>query len=274
MNDHSEPLLEVRGLSKHYVRRHRLSRAKLRIQAFEDVNLSIDRGTTVALVGESGAGKSSLARCIALLERPMAGEIWYEGDNLLDFSQEKLVPIRREIQLIFQDPTSALNPGLTATEIVAEPLLIGREGTRSERRERALELMEQVGLPPAWGRKFPLEFSGGQRQRLAIARAMALRPKLLILDEALSNLDLANRQMMLSLLRELQAAHSLTYIHISHDLRLVSRIADEVAVMHGGSVVEKKPVMELFENPEHPYTRELLGAMPSEIDLCASSCAG
>src|SRR5579863_5548605 len=199
------PLLRVSGLGKEYVLRRPFSRKKVAVSAFQDVSLTIFPGKTLALVGESGAGKSSLARCIALLERPSTGEIELAGKKLLGLNEKELFPVRREVQMIFQDPSSALNPRLSACEIIAEPLLIQGEGTKSQRRERALQLMEQVELDPACERKRPLEFSGGQRQRLAIARALALGPRLLILDEALSNLDAANQALILQLLADLQA---------------------------------------------------------------------
>jgi ABC-type glutathione transport system ATPase component len=258
-----EPLLRVSGLSKQYVQQRAFSRKKIAVTAFQDVSLTIFPGETLAVVGESGAGKSSLARCIALLERPSRGEIELGGKNLLALYEKQLFAVRREVQLIFQDPASALNPRLSACEIIAEPLLIQREGTKTQRRERALELMQQVGLDAAWGRKRPLEFSGGQRQRLAIARALALGPRLLILDEALSNLDAANQALILKLLVELQAAHSLSFLHISHDLRLVSEFADEVAVMYQGRIVEWKATRKLFASPEHSYTKELLASVRS-----------
>jgi len=258
-----EPLLRVSGLCKQYVQRRPFSRQKIVVNAFQDVSLALFPGTTLALVGESGAGKSSLARCIALLERPSTGKIELAGENLLALDRHQLFPIRREVQMIFQDPSSALNPRLTACEIIAEPLLIQREGTKSLRRARALQLMEQVGLDPAWERKTPLEFSGGQRQRLAIARALALGPRLLILDEALSNLDAANQALILKLLADLQAAHSLSFLHISHDLRLVSEFADHVAVMYQGRIVESKSTRKLFASPEHSNTKELLASVRS-----------
>ena len=258
-----EPLLRVSGLGKQYVQRRPFSRQKIVVNAFQDVSLALFPGTTLALVGESGAGKSSLARCIALLERPSTGKIELAGENLLALDREQLYPIRREIQMIFQDPSSALNPRLTACEIIAEPLLIQGEGTKSQRRARALQLMEQVGLDPAWESKTPLAFSGGQRQRLAIARALALGPRLLILDEALSNLDAANQALILKLLADLQAAHSLSFLHISHDLRLVSEFADDVAVMYQGRIVEAQSTRKLFTSPEHSYTRELLATVRS-----------
>lgn len=263
-----DSLMRIANLSKRYVQRRLLRRTPFTISAFEDVNLTIHRGTTLAIVGESGAGKSTLAKCLALLEKPTTGEIWFEGENLLGFSKRELFGVHREIQFIFQDPTSALNPGLTAEEIIGEPLAIQSIGTKDSKRTRAQELMEHVGLPQRSRHKRPLEFSGGQRQRLAIARALALEPKLLILDEALSSLDLLNQQMILKLLDDLRAMHSLTYVHISHDLRLVSEFADEVAVMSQRRIVEQKPAAELFSRPEHPDTRALLAAMPSLESIC------
>ncbi len=258
-----EPLLRVAGLSKQYIQRRAFSRTKFSVTAFEDVDLTLFRGKTLALVGESGAGKSSLARCVALLERPSAGTMELEGENLLALNQKGLFPIRRRMQMIFQDPASALNPALTACEIIMEPLAIQREGTNSQRRERALQLMEQVGLDARWERKLPFEFSGGQRQRLAIARALALMPSVLILDEVLSHLDALNQDLILKLLAELQVSHSLSYLHISHDLRLVSEFAGEIAVMYRGKIVERKTTRELFASPSHPYTKQLLATVRS-----------
>ena len=264
----SDPLVRVANLSKQYAQRRPLTHAAFTIRAFEDVNLTIRRGTTLAVVGESGAGKSTLAKCLARLEEPTAGEIWFEGRNLLALGKRERFAAHRQIQLIFQDPTSALNPRLTADEIIAEPLAIQKIGNRENRRARAHELMEQVGLPARDSGKRPFEFSGGQRQRLAIARALALEPKLLVLDEALSSLDLLNQQMILRLLADLRAAHSLTYIHISHDLQSVSQFADEVAVMSAGRIVEQRPAAELFARPGHPDTKALLAAMPSLESIC------
>ena len=271
--DWAEPLARIERLSKQYVQRGALARSRVTVQALEEASLTIRRGTTLALIGESGSGKSTLARCLALLEKPSGGAIWFAGHNLTEMNSKDLLPFRRHIQLIFQDPTSALNPRLTAAEIVTEPLTVQGEGTKLWRRRRALELMEQVGLPARWEQKRSLEFSGGQRQRLAIARALALEPELLILDEALSSLDLANQEMLLELLADLQAAHALTYLHISHDLRLVSRCADEVAVMNERTIVEQKSAQELFANPEHRYTQELLTAMPSLESICLERSA-
>ncbi|HUO35394.1 MAG TPA: dipeptide/oligopeptide/nickel ABC transporter ATP-binding protein [Candidatus Acidoferrum sp.] len=257
-------LLSVRGLTKQYAQKRLISGAHFTVEALRGVNLNVPRGAAMALVGESGAGKSTLVRCLALLEKPTHGEIDFEGHDLLTLSSKKLFRARREIQLVFQDPTSSLNPRMTALEIVAEPLEVQREGTKDTRRRSAIELLDQVGLPTSSGQKLPFEFSGGQRQRIAIARALALRPKLLILDEAFSNLDLATRDSLLQLLFELQARHSLTYIHVSHDLRLVTDVASEVAVMYEGRIVEHAPTAELFTRAKSEYTRLLLEAM--EID--------
>jgi peptide/nickel transport system ATP-binding protein len=271
--DWARPLVRVEHLSKQYVQRTALARSRVIVQALDDASLTIRRGSTFGLIGESGSGKSTLARCLALLEKPSGGAIWFAGENLLKMNAKGFLACHRRIQLIFQDPTSALNPRLSAAEIVAEPLAIQGEGTRQWRRRRALELMEQVGLPARWEHRRPPEFSGGQRQRLAIARALSLEPELLILDEALSSLDLANQEMLLQLLADLQTAHSLTYLHISHDLRLVSQCADEVAVMYEHRIVEQKMAPELFASPEHRYTRELLAAMPSLESICLERSA-
>jgi ABC-type glutathione transport system ATPase component len=245
------------------VQRRNLSRTKFFVSAFEDVNLQLFRGKTLALVGESGAGKSTLARCIALLERPSAGKVTLDGTDLLALDKRQLFPIRRRIQLIFQDPASALNPQLSALEIIAEPLAVQKVGTQPERHARALQLMEQVGLETAAAQKKPFEFSGGQRQRLAIARALALEPDVLILDESLSALDALNRDLIVQLLVDLQAARSLAYVYVSHDLRLVSQFADEVAVMHEGKIVEQQKTREIFAHPAHFHTRELLSTVRS-----------
>ena len=260
--DAKPPLLRVRGLAKSYVQRRSLTRSKFRVRAFEEISLDVPQGVTLAIVGESGAGKSSLARCLALLETADSGTIEFEGKILSGLAQAELFQLRRKIQLIFQDSTSALNPRFTAAQAVAEPLQIQRMFRVADRHDRAIELMQQVGLPAESAKKLPSEFSGGQRQRLAIARALALEPKLLILDEALANLDAANQEMILRLLADLRARHMMTYIFISHDLHLVSQFADEVAVMRGGRIEEQKQCEDLFTRPENEYTRELIHAVP------------
>jgi ABC-type glutathione transport system ATPase component len=198
---------------------------------------------------------------LALLENPTRGEIWFEGLNVVDQTHNDMLHIRRQVQLIFQDSPSSLNPRMTAADIVAEPLAIQHEGCKAYRRARATALMGQVGLPMDSASRRPLEFSGGQRQRLALARSLALQPKLLILDEALSNLDMATREGLLQLLRDLQTRYGHTYLYISHDLRMVSDVADEVLVMSEGRIVEQQATAKLFAQPQHEYTRALLSAM-------------
>lgn len=265
----SEPLIDVRNLSKRYAHRGQVSRAKITVDALIDVSLKVRRGSTLAIVGASGSGKSTLARCIALLEQPTRGEIIFEDCNLLELSAPELFPFRRRIQLIFQDPTSALDPRLTAAELIAEPLVIQGIGTSEQQRAKALDAMERVSLPAAGENKRALEFSGGQRQRIALARALVLEPALMILDEALSSLDLANQESILALLSQLQRAYGLTYVHISHDLRSASEFADEIAVMHAGRIVEQKRAPELMANAEHAHTHELLAALRSVESICA-----
>jgi ABC-type glutathione transport system ATPase component len=257
------PLVRIQRLSKSYVQRRPISRAKFEVTALQDASLTIDRGTTLALIGESGSGKSTLARCLASLEKPTEGEIWFEGRDILEFAPRELSTVRNRIQMIFQDPASALNPAMTALEIVAEPLKIQKRCSRAEQRDLSLAWLARVGLPSGSEHKRPMEFSGGGRQRVAIARALVLAPRLLILDEALSSLDLANQEMILKLLQDLQREHSLTYLHISHDLRQVANFASEIAVMNQGRVVEQQSAAKLLAEPRDAYTRELLVAMPS-----------
>lgn len=258
-----DALVRICELSKTYVQQRPLTRSKLTIRALRSVDLTIYRGRTLAIVGQSGSGKSTLVRCLSLIERPTEGEIWWGNINLLMLKKKDLFRMRPRVQMVFQDPTSALNPGMSAIEIIEEPLAIQAIGAKHERRRRALELMEEVQLSGKCAAKLPMELSGGQRQRLTIARALALEPELLIFDEALSNLDLGNQQSILRLLDELQSAHRLTYIHVAHDLRMVEDLADEVAVMHEGEIVEHSTMPEVFLRAEHSYTQELLAASPS-----------
>jgi ABC-type glutathione transport system ATPase component len=241
----SQVLLSAVALSKRYTQGGWLSRRRSSIEALRTVDFKIRAGSTLALIGASGSGKSTLARCLACLEKPDSGEVWFAGKNLVGLTQRELVPFRQQIQLIFQEPTASLNPRFTAVEIVAEPLLIAGRGTKKERRERAIDLMALVGLPAGLRGRLPSELSGGQRRRLVIARAMALEPKLLILDEALAGLDLSTRGQISNLLLHLQEACSLTYLFISHDSDLVAHFADEVAVLHEGRIVT-------YDAPELP----------------------
>ena len=253
-------LITLRALSKRYEQRRWFSPATFVVQALDNVDLTLNEGATLALVGESGSGKSTLARCLALLEKPSAGEIWFEGTNLLELTEPQLRVVRQRIQLIFQDPSTALNPRFTVIDIIAEALDIHRYGTKIERRGRALQLMEEVALSPKWSGRLPLELSGGQRQRLAIARALALRPRILILDEAFSGLDLPVQTQIVNLLRRLQERWALTYLFISHNVGLVGRIADEIAVLYQGRLVEQASVEELFSAAQHPHTRALIAS--------------
>lgn len=250
-------LVKVRGLSKRYVRRRPFSRKKFVIEALVDVSLEIPSGCMTALVGASGSGKSTLAGCLALLEKADAGEIWFEGQEISHLQASDLTPLRPKTQMVFQDSAGALNPRFSAAEIIAEPLEVQGRASGGQLRSRACELMEEVGLSPDWADRRTLEFSGGQRQRLAIARALALKPSFLILDESLSGLDLSTQAQVLHLLLDLQTAHGLTYLLISHDLSLVAQIADFIAVMHEGRIVEQGTKRQVIGSPAQPRTREL-----------------
>jgi len=251
-------LVRATALCKRYVQRASFSRKKFAVEALSGVELDVAPGCLTALVGGSGSGKSTLARCLAMLERPDSGEIWFEGQSISLGNSLQVAGLRPKIQLVFQDSAGALNPRFSAAEIIAEPLEIQRRETGARLRERALELMEEVGLPPDWANRRSLEFSGGQRQRLAIARAIALKPAFLILDESLSGLDLSTQAQILNLLLDLQSAHSLTYLLISHDLTLVGQIADFVAVMHQGRIVECGSRQQVLGSPQHAHTRKLV----------------
>jgi ABC-type glutathione transport system ATPase component len=246
----ADAFLSVRGLGKSFAGR----------AAIQDVTFSLERGRTLGLVGPSGSGKSTLARCLALFEVPTSGEIRLDGRDLCSLNRRERAAMRAEIQLIFQEPASSLNPRFTAAQIVTEPLLIRGAGTRKTRRQRAAELMETVGLSREALETPALEFSGGERQRLAIARALAVEPKLLILDESFAGLDLSVQAQVANLLRDIQARRGLTYVVISHDLGLVWRMAGEIAVMEHGRIVEHAGVAEMLARPQHPLTRELLAA--------------
>ncbi len=253
-------LMKVSGLSKRYVQRTPFSRKKFVIDALVNVGLEIVPGCLTALVGESGSGKSTLASCLAVVEKPDCGEIWFEGNEISRWSNRALAPLRPKIQLVFQDSAGALDPRFSAAQIIEEPLEIQHRESGRKLRSRACEVMEEVGLSPDWANRSPLEFSGGQRQRLAIGRAIALKPSFLILDESLSGLDLSTQAQILNLLLDLKETHSLTYLLISHDLSLVGQIADFAAVMHQGRIVESGPGPQVLGNPQHDQTRALLSS--------------
>ncbi|MGH9776058.1 MAG: ABC transporter ATP-binding protein [Candidatus Acidiferrales bacterium] len=256
-------IVRVSGLSKEYAQHRSFSRDTHRVHALCDVHLEIAASSTLAIVGESGSGKSTLARCLALIEVPTTGAIWFEERNLCTLTEREKFPYRGQIQMVFQDPSAALNPRFTAIEIIVEPLKIHGRGGTEEQRERARALMEQVGLSARWAGRRPREFSGGQRQRLAIARALALEPRLLILDEALSALDPPLQAQIINLLLKLRAARGLSYVFITHDLATAAYLADEVAILKEGRIVERTGTTELFSNPKNAYTQALLAAAPT-----------
>ncbi len=255
------PLLEARHLSKHYLR-GRWPFIRVRVTALEDAGLTLWPGSTLALVGKSGAGKSTLGRCVALLEAPDSGEIRFQGRDVLALRKNELAGIRRDIQFMFQQSATAMNPRFEAVEVVAEPLRIGGSRSKKESYEQALALLEQVGIAAATAHRRPLEFSGGQRQRIAVARALILKPKLLVLDEAFSGLDVCTQMQIANLLLELQASLSLSYLFISHDLRMAAYLADSMAVIDQGRVVETGSVGALFSRTQRNETRDLIAAIP------------
>lgn len=269
-NGGGKVLVRACKLRKSYVQDGGFSRKRFLVPALADVDLEVFSGQTLAIAGESGSGKSTLAKCLAGLETLDSGEVWLESTKLTGPSSAEMAMARRQIQLVFQDSATALNPGFTAGEIVAEPLVIQGIGNRTTQLEGAREWMEQVGLPPESANRRPLEFSGGQRQRLAIARALATKPRLLILDEAFSGLDLLTQMQVIHLLRDLQSARGLTYLSISHDLNLVAQWADEICVMAAGTIVERGRAAQLLENPQHPVTQALLDSM-LKTDAAASA---
>ena len=256
------PLLEVRHLVKHFVRKQGLLRPPSIVRAVDDVSFAVEEGEMFGLVGESGSGKSTTGRCILRLIEPTSGEVRFRGEDVLSYSRSRLRRARRDMQIVFQDPYSSLNPRMRAGEIVEEPLVIHGLGSRDERRARVSELFELVGLEADHVRRYPHEFSGGQRQRIGIARALALNPALIIADEAVSALDVSIQAQVVRLLLDLQARFRLTYLFIAHDLRLVENICRRVAVMYLGKIVEMGDTRALFANPTHPYTRALLSAIP------------
>jgi peptide/nickel transport system ATP-binding protein len=256
----SEHLLEVRHLKMHFPYHGAARNGANVVKAVDDVSLGLDEGETLGLVGESGSGKSTLARAVARLYKPTAGKVLLRGADLAALEGEKLRQARRQIQMIFQDPYSSLNPRMTVQQIISEPLR--NFGETAGLAARLKELTEVVGLDRAALGRYPHEFSGGQRQRIGIARALALRPALVLADEPLSALDVSIQAQILNLLRDLQARLRLSYLFISHDLSVVSLLAHRVAVMYLGEIVESGPTAELFSRPQHPYTEALLSAAP------------
>ncbi len=256
------PLLEVQHLVKEFGGRGGLLRKSAVVRAVDDVSFSIEEGETFGLVGESGSGKTTTGRCILRLIEPSSGSVRFKGDDVLAFSRSRMRQARREMQIVFQDPYSSLNPRMRVGAIVEEPLIIHRMGSKTERRARVAELFTLVGLDPEQVTRYPHQFSGGQRQRIGLARALALNPSLIIADEPVSALDVSVQAQVINLLMDLQQRLKLTYLFIAHDLRLVRHICSRVAVMYLGRIVEMGPTERLFEAPAHPYTKALLSAIP------------
>jgi peptide/nickel transport system ATP-binding protein len=256
-------LLEVKNLVKHFVvSRTVFGRPTTFVKAVDGVSFTVDAGETLALVGESGCGKSTVSRLVLRLIEPDLGDIRFEGRDLLAMGANELRAFRRDAQIIFQDPYASLNPRMTVGQILAEPLALHNLVPQARRRERVEELLRLVGLEPRFARRYAHEFSGGQRQRIAIARALAVEPKLIICDEPVSALDVSIRSQILNLLGDLQRRLALAYIFVSHDLAVVKHIADRVAVMNLGNIVETADAETLFTSPRHPYSRALLSAIP------------
>lgn len=254
------PLLEVKGLKKDFISKG--SKGKKVVHALSDVNFTVNAGETFGLVGESGCGKTTVGRVICCLTAPTSGSVKFEGKDLFKLSRSELKKVRKDIQMIFQDPFASLDPRMTVGQIITEPLVIHKIGDRASRRKLAEEFLERVGLQPSYYNRYPHEFSGGQRQRIGIARALILNPKLVICDEPVSALDVSVQSQILNLLNDLQREMGLTYIFIAHGLNVVKHISDRVGVMYLGRMAETVTSDELFQRPAHPYTQALLSAIP------------
>jgi peptide/nickel transport system ATP-binding protein len=257
------PLLEVRHVKKYFpIRQGILQREAARVHAVDDVSFAVREGETLGLVGESGCGKSTLGRTVVRLLQPTDGQIIFQGRDISRLGTRAMRPLRREMQMVFQDPYASLNPRKRVGTIVSDPMRIHNLGSRAEQKRRVGEILESVGLSPEHYNRFPHEFSGGQRQRIGIARALALRPKLIVADEPVSALDVSIQSQMLNLLDDLQKELQLTYLFIAHDLGVVRHVSDRIAVMYLGKLVELSPAEELYMRPIMPYTEALLSAVP------------
>ncbi|MEQ1730294.1 MAG: ATP-binding cassette domain-containing protein [Vicinamibacterales bacterium] len=257
------PLVDVQHLTKTFTRGGSLLGGGRTVRAVDDVSFSIEEGETFGLVGESGSGKTTTGRCLLRLIEPTSGTVRFKEEDVLAFEPQRLRAARRDMQIVFQDPYASLNPRMRAREIVEEPLVIHGIGTRTDRRERAADLFQLVGLDAAYLERYPHQFSGGQRQRIGLARALALNPQFVVLDEPVSALDVSVQAQVVNLLLDLQARLHLTYLFIAHDLRLVEHLCRRIAVMYRGRIVELGDTAAVFAAPQHPYTRTLLSAVPS-----------
>jgi len=256
------PLVSVKNVTKTFQISKGLFAQKKHVHAVNEVSFDINPGETFSLVGESGCGKSTTGRLIDHLLIPEQGEVWFDGKEISKLNENQMRPYRSDVQMIFQDPYGSLNPRMRIGDLIAEPLLIHTELSKGERTKKVQELLEIVGLKAGYYDRYPHEFSGGQRQRIGIARALTVKPKLIIADEPVSALDVSIQAQILNLLKELQKDFNLTYLFISHDLSVVEMISDRIGVMYLGTIVETGSKKELYENPGHPYTRALLSAVP------------
>ena len=262
-NDDDKVLLEVRNLKQYFpVKSGLIQKTTGYVRALDDVSFKVNKKETFGLVGESGCGKSTTGKTLLKLIEPTAGEIIYQGKHLENLSVKEMRPFRREMQIIFQDPFSSLNPRMVVNDIIAEPLRIHKLVEGANIQKRVYELLDTVGLNRKHAKRYPHEFSGGQRQRIGIARALAVEPKLIVCDEPVSALDVSIQAQVINLLEDLQEHLGLSYIFIAHDLSVVKHISDRVAVMYLGKIVEVADVNELYKNPRHPYTQALLSAIP------------
>ena len=262
----TRPLVSVTGLTKSFTaRRNFFGKAETFVRAVDGIDLEIHEGETLAIVGESGCGKSTLGRLVLRLIDADRGQVLFDGEDLTHLDHQALRSMRRKAQLIFQDPFASLNPRMTVGDLLSEPLMLHRIVPPAQRAARVAQLLQQVGLKPDHAGRYPHEFSGGQRQRIAIARAIAVEPRLIVCDEPVSALDVSIRAQVLNLLADLQKQLKLSYLFISHDLSVVRHIADRVAVMYLGRIVEIGPVTTVFETPRHPYTQALLRAIPQPV---------
>jgi ABC-type oligopeptide transport system ATPase subunit len=259
-----QPLLQVTDLHKHFpIKEGVLIERKVgEVRAVDGVSFDVQPGETLSLVGESGSGKSTTGYCVLQLMKPTSGSVKFEGTELTELGREELRRMRREMQIVFQDPYSSLDPRMTVGDIVGEPLVVHGIGTRRDRSARIRDLLDVVGFNPSYTNRYPHEFSGGQRQRIGIARALALSPKLIVCDEPVSALDVSIQAQILNLLKDLQRDFGLTYLFIAHDLAVVRGMSDRIAVMNRGQIVELGPAEEVYTNPQDDYTKALLSAVP------------